>query len=298
MFRKLFHYAWIGLLGSALALVCGVHHAVAAELFLQSNAQVAHIGQEFYVDVMLDPADDSVNALSVAITLPQGVSWIGASDDGSIIGTWIERPHRTDDTVVFSGIIPNGFTGFIDPENPGTKKSGRVVRLVVRGETAGSGIIAVTHADAYANDGEGSSLRVVSAPFAVKIDQTVMPIVLAAQDRVPPEIIDAQIVRDRQFFEGKPAAIFDVRDTGSGIVRTEIREGVLPWRPASSPERLTTTLGLFMVHVRAFDAAGNVTIVDVPVPRAMRTRSIIECGVAILVIVGACVILIYRKKRL
>ncbi len=280
----------------AAALVGGAHHADAAELFLQSNVQVAHIGQEFYVDVMLDPAGEPINAVSATVTIPRGMSWVSASDDGSIMGTWIERPRLVDGAVEFSGMIPNGFSGFIDPENPTTRKPGRLVRLVMRGESAGSGTIAVSQADAYINDGEGTRARVTSAPFAVRIDRVAAPMTLASNDQIPPEILDVQIIRDARFFEGKPVVVFDARDRGSGISRIEIREGLLPWRPASSPERITTTIGLFSVRVRAIDGAGNITVADVPLPRAIRTVAIVESIGIVLVIACVCVILIRRNK--
>ncbi len=268
---KISAYIFMTLVIAALFFAApGVH---AAELFLQSNTQAVHIGQEFAVDVMLDPENQNINAISLAVSIPQNFTFVRSLDNDSIVPTWISRASVSGNAVRLSGIVPGGFSGLIDPRSPKNILPGRVVRLILKATNAGAGMIEIKDAQLLVHDGAGSAATVRMAAFPIRADAKLVPKEYAINDTVQPVMMMPIIVQDENLFDGHLTVLFDASDQGSGIEHFEVKENLLTWRVATSPYKLRQPYSAFSVLVKAVDQAGNQTVTKTKLPNAIRIRS-------------------------
>ena len=239
-----------------------------AATLLFSQPVPASAGKAFPVDVMLDPAGATINTLGVTVNLPQGVSYSSSSDAGSILAYWVERPTVSADgrSVTFSGIIPGGFSGVIDPFDAKDRKPGQVAELLLAAPAAGTYALATSDLQAYLDDGQGTATPLSAAAFSVTVGSAQPGAVLSTIDTQPPLAFLPHIVQDPLLYEGKYALVFSTEDTGSGIDHYEVQEGSGPWLPAQSPYLLHDQTLSGPVRVRAVDRSGNVTTESAPIP--------------------------------
>lgn len=270
----------------------------AANISLDPLSPNASVGGEVFIDVMLNPENASINAVQGSVAIPAGFSFVGSDDSKSFIGMWIERPKFSPEknSVEFSGIIPGGFTGLIDPFSPNLKKPGNVVRLILTPTVEGVGTLAVTDARAYFNDGEGSEAPVTVTGTTI----TVSGYGTVAQkiDRELPLPFTASIERDPLLFDNQYTLIFSTKDFGSGIDHYEIQERGGAWIIGESPYLLKDQNLSGPIKVKAVDRAGNERIVSVPFPSLQSAQK--QSAIAWAVIAGfsiLLIILLWLKKK-
>ena len=243
------------------------HHADAASIKFTTSSAVVHQGQEIAIDVLLDPEGQSVNTVGVTIVVPTDLDYIGVDDSTSIVGLWVDEPKFVKSTHVLtlSGIVPGGFTGSIDPFNPDQIKPGVIIRLLLRGRAAGSGLFSLPEVAAYINDGLGTETSVSSSSLPLVVDELLQPGSLDFfPDTKPPLEFKPIVERDILLYENKRVVIFNTKDKGAGMDHYEVKEGNSSWVVATSPYLLKDQEMKGDILVKAVDRDGNERIEAIP----------------------------------
>ena len=93
----------------------------ASSLLLKPSSNIVGIGEQFYVDISIDTEGKIINGIEGSISFSSSnLKFIRAEEGKSLISFWVEKPKLTDSQISFAGIIPNGFSGIIDPFNTNT----------------------------------------------------------------------------------------------------------------------------------------------------------------------------------
>ncbi|MEK7553062.1 MAG: hypothetical protein AAB505_03070, partial [Patescibacteria group bacterium] len=195
------------------------------------------------------------------------------------------KPHRIDQRIIFSGIIPGVYTGdaakifnFSAMSNekimPNNLKFGRLEMLL--------------------NDGLGTKAKITPGTLRFSVEGT--PVIA---DVIPPEDFQPVISSDPTVLSGQPFVVFATQDKQSGVDHYEVAEGRwffsswfgLDWTTSDSPHQLADQTGRSRVYVKAIDRAGNerVTIV-------IRRAWYQSLAVWIIIILLACVSLWSLRK--
>jgi len=129
----------------------------AATIYFYIPTTNISVGDEFEVEVLLDPENEYINALQGEILfLPNTLTLINVFDGDSIIALWLERPKEQDGKIVFSGIIPGGFIGVAKPFDP-SLKPGRVARLLFKAKEAGDTTLFFNETHAFLNNKDANN---------------------------------------------------------------------------------------------------------------------------------------------
>ncbi len=131
--------------------------AFAASLILNYPEGNLIKGQNYYADVLLDPEGKNINTISATINFSKNILPISYTA-GTIVGGWIEpiSISSNDNTIHFAGIIPGGFSGFIDPFVPNVKYPGKILRIYFSINENGKFQASSLGLKAYLNDGLGT----------------------------------------------------------------------------------------------------------------------------------------------
>ena len=255
----------------SLALVASgafATRANAATYSFTTSSAVVHLGEQIAVDVMIDPEGQNINTVSATIDLPPNLAYVGMDDSSSIVGLWVDDPtYNPDaDTFSFSGVIPGGFSGLIDPfSTDGSHKSGGVIlRLLLKGANVGAGTISYEAADAYLSDGLGTETPVDTKTLSLLIDTIIGQAQPETADTDPPLPFTPYLERDYLLDGGKYVVIFNTKDKGSGMDHYEIKEGKSAWVRATSPYLLVDQSVSGDIVVKAVDRAGNAQYETIP----------------------------------
>ena len=126
----------------------------ASTLYLKPSNTSPGINEQFYVDVMLTTEGKIVNGIESKITFGgEELTFIRAEEGQSLINLWVEKPTLKGNSITFSGIMPNGFEGVIDPFNLNTKLPGLMIRIIFEAKKEGNTKISV---NSYATLNDGS----------------------------------------------------------------------------------------------------------------------------------------------
>ncbi len=202
-----------------------------------------------------------INALEGALLVPANAQIIDISDAGSPVQFWIEHPRLSDtkDKILFSGIIPGGFSGeaalFHIRTNADPTKfiiDKKAMRLLL-------------------NDGAGTSDSVklgAEKPLPVQF-------VLhgSADDKTAPNPFTPQRALLPTESGERESLVFTAHDDASGVLRYEIAyspvavdpsDPSLLWTPVDNPVPLESAQSNKFIYVKAIDHAGNIRIAEVP----------------------------------
>lgn len=272
--------------------------AEAATYSFATASAVAHLGGEIAVDVMIDPEGQNINTVSATIDLPPNLSYVGEDDSSSIVSYWVDDPTYDPDTdsFSFSGIIPGGFSGQINPfSTDGAQKSeGTVIRLLLRGSVVGAGTISYPAADAYLDDGLGTETRVDTKTLSLVIDTIIGQDLPAIVDTDPPLPFTPYLERDYLLDDGKYVAIFHTEDKGSGMDHYEIKEGNRAWVRATSPYLLVDQSVSHDIIIKAVDRAGNAQYETIP---ALQHFELWQIVVSIAIILFILLLALLERRR-
>ncbi len=253
--------------------------------------------QQFYVDVALNPNGNDFNGLQGTVSFSDDtLSFVRAETGTSILNYFIETPTALVNTVHFSGIVPGGFKGLVNPFDPTHTMPGTIVRLVFAGKAPGSATITTSYVQATDNDGQGTLETVSDASAMLTVSSTVLPSTYATPDTIPPTI-EASVIRDPNLFDDRYTLIFTATDKQSGINHVALQEGDGPWTTINSPYLLQDQTRQSILTVRAYDNAGNMsTITIVPSPVKSSAMIIISTIFIILILIFiATAYVIFRK---
>lgn len=253
-----------------------------------------HQGEVFTVPILIASPTQSINAFTFSISMPPNVSFVGSDESGSIVTLWIDSPQLENGKIVFSGAMPSGFTTLLNPLNK-EHSPGLVTKLILRGESSGSGQIKVIPS-VYANDGLGTKLRANDFTFGITIDDISVNKDYVWDDARMPEPFTASIERSPTVYDNQFTLVFFAADKNSGIDHYEVREGLGEWHKATSPYLLLDQGLHSTITVKAVDKAGNERLVLVPARNGVQDSFLSQCmsyGFLLLIIIIAG---IFRKK--
>jgi hypothetical protein len=255
----------------------------AAELNLYSKRQEIGLDQQFKVDLFLNTEGENINALEGKILFPADFLELKEiNDGGSIVSFWVEKPKARKDAninntrnganenitrnsaniqeVVFSGIVPGGFSG----------EKGLILSLVFKTKKEGQAFIEISDSKVLLNDGLGTETKLKTGNLLININPNIsVPEYIAPSDKEPPEDFKPEIVSDPNIFDGKYVLIFETKDKGSGVDKYFVYENTRKrtqinaneWVVAESPYLLKDQKLRSYIYVKAVDKAGNERIV-------------------------------------
>lgn len=230
----------------------------AAEIIFNPSGTTASVGDTIVVRVLLDTQNDSINAIDLGVLYPGILSVKQISKAGSFVQIWVREPSYTNNAVFLSGGTPGGTTS----------GSAIIATITFEAKSAGDGSLGLSPASAVLlNDGSGTGavvglrtpeIHIIprKAGVAPKIIEQSLP-ATAKKDHSKPLSFDPMIGSDARLFGGKYFVSFFSTDSGSGIERYEIKEGNNPYVLGRSPFLLSDQTLHSVIHVRAYDVAGN-----------------------------------------
>lgn len=136
-----------------------------ASLSITPDTGVYTVGDTVSVRVVLNTAGQTINAADGRIQVSgSGVNIVSLNQTGSIFSLWTEEPQIRGNEVVFSGGIPQGYTG----------NGGTVFTLTLRTSSAGTKRITFQDGSVLAADGRGSNVlsNMSGATYTVRARET------------------------------------------------------------------------------------------------------------------------------
>lgn len=267
----------------------------AQEVSFFSIPKEVSIGQQFYVDVFLDSSTATINGFEGYVSYPQDkLSLVREEEGGSVVSLWIEHPHeKSPGTIIFSGIIPGGFNGVIDPFAPNIKNPGKVVRLVFTPKEQGFAEIIFSKGIVTLNDGKGTPRALLQKNALITIRSDVNNSVLESNDTNSP-FLTASVIQDENLYNNKYVLIFQAIDKETGVASVELKEGNGEWKKIESPYLLEDQSRRSILEVRAVDVSGNTSVVTInPLYKDSFTDTYRIIPLALIVLV----ILLYVLRR-
>ncbi len=151
---------------SAAFFLCSAVTVHAASMSFSPASGNYAVGKTFSVGVYVSSADQSINAISGALSFPADILEITSiSKSGSVINLWVQDPSFFAGGANFEGIALNpGFTG----------SSGKIITVNFKVKGTGTANVTFSSASVLANDGRGTNVLsgVGSARYTVAATQT------------------------------------------------------------------------------------------------------------------------------
>ena len=212
-----------------------VNKTFAVNLQLESPKKSLGIGEQFYVDLVLNTEGQAVNTIKGSVSFyGEAASFVRLESNRSILNLWLEEPTLNNNTISFTGVIPNGYEGTIDPFNPSKKISGQIMRMVFEAKKVGRIDFSTVPFYLNLNDGLGTEINTPSAFLSLSVDNFTYNYKYDGSDESLPEI-EAYVTRDQNIFNNKYILIFNATDKGSGIKSVTLKEGWRGWKEVKSP---------------------------------------------------------------
>ncbi len=229
----------------------------AATLTLNPSENSLGIGQQFYIDLMLDPEGKSINAISGSISFPSDkVSFVRVENGKSMINLWVEEPKQVGGTISFAGVMTSGFAGVIDPFDLGHKLPGLITRLVFEAEShPGPVNFSTSIFPLYLSDGLGTEIDAPSAYSSINIGDFTDSSKYVNNSSGTPEL-EAYVTRDPNIFNDKYTLVFKAFDKETGIKSVMIKEGRRDWKEIESPYLLRDQSRHSMISLQAINFSG------------------------------------------
>jgi len=272
--------------------------AHASVITLVPSKSTVGIDEQFYVDVMLDPEDTAINGIEGSVSFAgDNISFVRAETGKSLISLWIEQPELKDNAVSFSGIIPSGFSGVIDPFNPDKKLPGLMVRLVFVGKKSDMATIYSAPFSLTLNDGRGSIISAPGASVSVVVQNVSVPFQYKNQNDTKPEL-DAYVTRDQNLFNNNYTLVFQAKDSETGIKDVMIKEGNRSWKKITSPYLLEDQSRHSTITLEAENFSGaTIVLVINPLPYVFFSKNNVVLLIVFIIILFFIAKKIYEKRK-
>jgi len=275
--------------------------AKAADFLFNSQTIEIHKNDEIKIDFFVDAKENSINAISGQLIMP--VDYIFVKDiytGESGINLWIEKPELKNNTIDFSGIVPNGFTGKIN-----------IFSLIIKAEKIGNIQINPNNLRALMNDGNGSDDYTDASKLAINIisETAELPTEIHLEDAEPPDFFQIEIIQNDLLYNGKYALIFHTEDKQSGISHYNILEqrqyeflGIKyrfgQWKRADSPYLLSDQKLKSLIEVVAIDNLGNERNSTLPATNPIKWyENIIFWSIILITLFFGVIFCAYVKRR-
>jgi len=270
-----------------------VKSVFAYDVSILKNIESVSTGSEFYVDLILNTDGNSINGIEGSVIFDTKKAKFIRSETGqSFITNWIESPYLLDNTIVFSGIVPNGFTNFTDLAT-GQKTKSKIARLVFLATSDGDFLLNTKNITVAANDGEGSITKINDTQENIKITNTGEIKSYSFEDVIKPTII-VEIVKDANLFEGRDTLIFNAIDKESGIEGVYLKNKKGEWIKINSPYLLEESVRKGIITLRAVDFSGNYKSISI-FPNIKNT--ILHTNVLYVILIIGLIIFFYIKRN-
>ncbi len=250
--------------------------------------------QQFYVDIVVDTKGVSINGVQGAVTFSSDtLSFVRAETGTSNITLWIDQPVVKGNSVIFSGIIPGGFDGLINPFDQSAKLPAEIVRLVFVGKSAGVAAISTTNITVTDTDGKGTVEKLSDTSTTFPITTSVAPSVYTTPDTIAPTL-SVSIVNDKNLYDGHAVLVFTATDKESGIDHVTLQEGDNDLSTIESPYLLHDQSRKSILLLHAYDVAGNVATITIA-PLSSQTSTTV---IVILILITLIILYVnYKKTR-
>lgn len=140
----------------------------AAEIYFEPYQEEIRNNQIFEIKVKIDAQNQSLNAIEGEIVFSENIELINIKKENSLINLWIQEPIFENNAIIFSGIIPGGYQGEINPYLKGYQP-GEIIELIFKAKQAGLAKLTIKQANVLLNDGKGSSadLKIKNLEFKI-----------------------------------------------------------------------------------------------------------------------------------
>lgn len=264
----------------------------AAQFNLEAYNIEVQPGGTVEVRITLNADKQEVNAVSGKLFFDKEQLVLSEIKDGqSIVNLWVEKPRENQDGVVFSGIIPGGYS----------QDGGLIFSAIFRVKNiqVGSvGSITIAQPQVLLNDGAGTAAKVSISNYfyqAGNPDQSI-PLNGAEPDTRPPEQFTPIIDRNENIFDNQWFLSFLTQDKESGVDYYEVKEGVFGrYQKADSPYLLKDQNLSSRISIRAFDKAGNFRLIEVEARNENVAHTSILYGIITLLLV--LIVWYFRNKN-
>lgn len=240
-----------------------LNKALAASLTLESPKSSLGLGEQFYVDLRLDPANQNINTIKGQISFTdENVTFLRIENNKSIVPLWPEEPTLNKNVINFAGVIPNGFAGLIDPFNPSIKSSDLILRLVFQTKKVGQVDFSTTLFYLNLNDGLGTVIQAEPAYLSLNIDNFINNDIYENVGVGGPEL-EAYVTRDPNIYNNKYILVFRAYDKESGIKNVILKEGWGSWQEIKSPYLLHDQARHSDISLQATSNSGGSLIIKI-----------------------------------
>jgi hypothetical protein len=277
-----------------LLFIFSANNVSAADLILVPSKDNVAIGEEFYVDIKINIGDESINGIEGVILYDNTqLEFVRSLNSKSFITHWINEPKNAENgRIIFSGIEPNGFGGFLNKPSD-TPNNGVITRIVFKPIREGSSVVGVQNVFTTANDGEGSIVELKAVGSLVQVNGNVNNVAYNVVDINNP-ILTAEIIKDENLYNGTTTLVFNAIDKDSGVegVYVKIKKD---WVKINNPYELKSHNSGAVLVVKAVDYAGNSNVVRFLLPGYGVN---LYNGIAVLLIIVIAVVLfryLYKK---
>ncbi len=176
---------------------------------------------------------------------------------------WVQKAEDKDGRIAFSGIIPGGFKGLVDPLTYPTLYPGAVFKLIFAGTEKGIGEIKLENVRMFRSDGKGSEVAVETRPMLVSVSAYTLNQPFEFDDTVAPEFQIATFEPKGGIFPDAPSLVFLASDKESGIKEYQVKIDDGEWFLAESPYKTENYLVAKRFSIKAVDYAGNQNIAEI-----------------------------------
>lgn len=274
--------------------------AMAAEVRVEVPDESTSPGSIVSVHVSLRSVGQPINAFEGVLSIPTGIQLESISYPGSLPVNWIGKPSVVGGRVVFSGIIPGGFEGVLDPLAQGLE-FGRIFTVNLRTSTLGTYELSPQIIEAYANTDDHEPVVFVTMTDTVVVEGVALSssvITSATDDIMPPETFSIVLTRDDRIWDGRNFIVFQTSDAGSGIYFYTVTEGTREPVTSGSPYLLEDQSLRSDITVRAYDLAGNIRVARLASTRNPWEKVIpLSLFILVAVAVVGCIIVFVRRRR-
>jgi hypothetical protein len=249
-------------------LVCAAlglpQHVFASTLYIDTSRTEFFVGDSVLFRVRLDSEHNNINTVegTIALEYPaSAASLVDINTASSQFSLWPSKPIPSEEntSISFVGGVPGGLVS----------SDAIVFNFVLKLQEAGQIALSPNNADVYLNDGLGTKdivmmknivFNVLPAKDGTLSDDEWKRIV--AEDRTPPESFDVTLGNNPALFGGQYFISFFTTDAASGVAYYEVQEGEGEFVRAESPFLLSDQSLSGKITVKAFDKAGNETVVE------------------------------------
>jgi len=257
-------------------------------------------GDSVEVTAFLEPGGESVNAVDGIIEFPLGLEVVSLETGNSLLSPFIEAPMIKGNTLIFSGIIPNGYQG----------PSRTLLTFVVKVKEGGLKKIKLS-GTVLKNDGKGTALTMSPASLELTVGKGnggTTYLKVREKDTEPPETFVPTIGTSTDLFAGAPFISFETQDKNSGVTGYLMAKAsprfffftpLTPtvWSPVESPYVLEKRDLQKFIFIKATDTQDNERVAVVaPESGFYQQRGTLLWGILIGVTLYVIIKIIRRKK--